>query len=212
MTSNCYSYRNFELRYRIKLRDSNSQRSSIQFNSKEPDEFYAVTYEGEVVACDIRDTSSPKGRRVAHCIDTGIGNKKYLVESLGRLLLVIRDYMSGVDGEHYTIGFKVLKLNPKCPNYCLRHFEVNTLQGQSIFLSNNSTFSVSPLNFPESKPNCIYFTDDGYEFYYNCSGGPYDLGIFNVEKGILEPNPMVEFKGIMPPPMWVEPTLLGCVN
>ncbi|KAF6168933.1 hypothetical protein GIB67_038430, partial [Kingdonia uniflora] len=30
-TSNCYNYSNFELRNIIKLRDSNSQRNSIQF-------------------------------------------------------------------------------------------------------------------------------------------------------------------------------------
>ncbi|KAF6152584.1 hypothetical protein GIB67_013031 [Kingdonia uniflora] len=170
-------------------------------------EFYAVTRNGDVVACDVED-SCPKVRNVIPELDDGIGKKKHLVESLGELLLVRRlcFYTANLeqsgneyddDAQYDTMGFNVFKLDP---TGCNQPVEMKTLHGQSLFLGSNSSISISSSNFPECKPNCIYFTEDHFDCF-EYSGGPQDLGVFNLEKGILEPNFLVEFKGLMPPPI-----------
>ncbi|KAF6152581.1 hypothetical protein GIB67_013028 [Kingdonia uniflora] len=105
-------------------------------------EFYAVTRDGDVVACDIGDPFCPKVRNVVPQLDDGIGKNKYLVESLGELLLFRRLFYYTVDLELYsndyeddsiddTMGFNVFKLDP---TGCNKLHEMKTLHGQSLFL------------------------------------------------------------------------------
>ncbi|KAF6154542.1 hypothetical protein GIB67_027815 [Kingdonia uniflora] len=174
------------------------------------DEFYAVDHIGIVVAVDIR-CCRPKVRLVAPSPPEDRGYKMYLVESLGELLQV-RRVLRFLPTVGETIGFKVYELLEESTEDYEYWVEMDTLHGQALFLGDNSSVSISSLDFPECKPNCIYFTDD-YRSYCNYSRqlGPQDVGVFNVEKGRLEEyHPITKFKGMKPQPIWVEPTLEGC--
>ncbi|KAF6175160.1 hypothetical protein GIB67_022841 [Kingdonia uniflora] len=172
------------------------------------DEFYAVDGEGMVVACDIKDHSQPKVRKVALPPPDGPYRKNYIVESLGELLQVRRVLEFDFDGccsTYNTIAFKVFKLDQCDP---IKWMEMKTICGQTLFLGDNASNSLSSSDFPQCKPNSIYFTDDARNLYGMM--GPHDIGVFCLEDGcgqIVEPNPLIDFKGLMPPPIWVEPTL-----
>ena len=57
--------------------------------------------------------------------------------------------------------------------------EVNDLHGRALFLGDNASMSINAFDFPGCKPNCIYYTDDNMEiFYQHPLYGPHDLGVF----------------------------------
>ncbi|KAF6158555.1 hypothetical protein GIB67_040069 [Kingdonia uniflora] len=81
----------------------------------------------------------------------------YLIESSGDLLRVKRNVRNN---HSLTCGFKLLKYNQIASKWV----KVKNLNNQILFLGDNSSFSVSALNFPGYKPNCIYFTSDTYGY------------------------------------------------
>ncbi|KAF6156751.1 hypothetical protein GIB67_033220 [Kingdonia uniflora] len=171
-------------------------------------EFYAVDGEGTVIACNIKNHSQPKVRKVAPPPADGPYRKNYIVESLGELFQIRRVLEFDFDGccsTYNTIAFKVFKLDQYDP---IKWVEIKTMGGQTLFLGDNASISLSSSDFPQCKPNSIYFTDDARNIYGLM--GPHDIGVFSLEDGcgqIVEPNPLIDFKGLMPPPIWVEPTL-----
>ncbi|KAF6156735.1 hypothetical protein GIB67_033204 [Kingdonia uniflora] len=171
-------------------------------------EFYAVDGEGTVIACNIKNHSQPKVRKVASPPPDGPYRKNYIVESLGELFQIRRVLEFDFDGccsTYNTIAFKVFKLDQYDP---IKWVEIKTMGGQTLFLGDNASISLSSSDFPQCKPNSIYFTDDARNLYGLM--GPHDIGVFSLEDGcgqIVEPNPLIDFKGLMPPPIWVEPTL-----
>ncbi|KAF6157628.1 hypothetical protein GIB67_037201 [Kingdonia uniflora] len=191
------------------------------------DEFYAVTQDGEVFACDIHHPH-PKLRRVAPPSPKDRTTDIYLVESLGELLQVKRLFHFSAEPQLTTVRFKVFKLvlDPPIrhvkykvgkgkykqklikPTQNMYWVEMKTLHGQAVFVGENSTFSLSSSHFPGCKANCIYFTDDSQGYLFG--DPPLDLGMFNVEEMTLEEHPVMNLsKGMFPRPIWVEPTLLG---
>ena len=63
---------------------------------------------------------------------------------------------------------------------------------------------MSVADFPKSKGNRIYFTDDHWEFY-DKEKGCHDLGIFNMEDGTFEQfYPDIYHSPVMPP-VWITP-------
>lgn len=69
---------------------------------------------------------------------------------------------------------------------------------EALFIGRNSSVSLASSEF--IKPNSIYFTDD--ENLFLDDGGGHDMGIFNIETGIIEPH----FPGTslhrFTPPVW----------
>ncbi|KAF6157646.1 hypothetical protein GIB67_037219 [Kingdonia uniflora] len=186
------------------------------------DVFYAVNEDGEVFACDIRHPQ-PKLRKVSPPSPQDRNYKVYLVELAGKLLQLKRiayEYGNTITFKvfeladppirhvKYPIGKVKYKVKLMKPTEDMYWVEVNTLSGQAIFLGDNSSFSISSSDFPECKPNCIYFTDDSKRFM-RLGMLPHDFGVFNVEEGALEDHPVMTLcKGLLPHPMWLEPTLL----
>ncbi|KAA8522384.1 hypothetical protein F0562_013255 [Nyssa sinensis] len=172
--------------------------------------FYAIDCWGRIVVCDVNGSCPTRGQimpvmpnEFTHSLE-----KLYLVESLGKLLIVLRQGVTTRDDyTHGTTRLRVFELNWE---------EVQSLGNRALFLGFNSSFSVEASN--EIKANCIYFTDDCFEAYYSASfadegapnyhpeGGGKDMGIFNLSDGSIEPHFRGRSFDPLSPPMWVTPS------
>ncbi|KAG9152655.1 hypothetical protein Leryth_020874 [Lithospermum erythrorhizon] len=187
--------------------------------------FYAVDTTGRAVLVEFNPASStPIVTPVAESVHGG--DKKYLVESCGDLLLVDM-YLSGgpeddfgyIEGFQFyedfdcymserTVKFKVFKLDKD-----MHHWEeMDSLGDMIIFLGDNSTFSALASEINSScKGNCIFFTDQFYSCKEEEEGGVWKsrgIGVFDMETGKIGPigdNPGYSAM-FWPPPDWVYST------
>ncbi|KAL3655354.1 hypothetical protein CASFOL_001140 [Castilleja foliolosa] len=116
-----------------------------------------------------------------------------------------------------TIGFCVLKVDYRQKNgrrvaEGVRLVKGGSLDGLTMFIGMNHSFAVSAAEFPNLKPNSIYFTDAN-KIDSSIYGG-HDIGIFDYVNKTLSPcycYPCVDdipsLKRIAPPPMWFTPSL-----
>ncbi|PIA56627.1 hypothetical protein AQUCO_00700763v1 [Aquilegia coerulea] len=180
-------------------------------------QFYAVNCVGVVMVCDIGDgLDSPKASTVIEKLPkTSYWERKYLVECLGELLLVVKCVLN-LNGDYeeekeiklpayQTEKFDVYKLD-----FTNRKWEqVNSLGEYCLFLGFNTSVSVPAVNYSESlKKNCIYFTDDftiGYRGL-DIPGGS-DMGVFDMEDKSIQPHYKGESTCYYSPPLWLIPTL-----
>ncbi|XP_056692532.1 F-box protein SKIP23 isoform X2 [Spinacia oleracea] len=117
--------------------------------------------------------------------------KVYLLVSFGDLLMVCRhkrciNYEIEDDPDDFsyqTIDFEVYKLNLGTKNWK----RVNELDDVALFVGDNTSMSVRASNFSNCKSNCIYFTDDEWQFWdaSEVKGG-HDMGLFNMTKKKIE--------------------------
>ncbi|KAJ4715890.1 F-box protein SKIP23 [Melia azedarach] len=151
------------------------------------------------------------------------GDKKYLVECKGDLLLV--DMYLSIDAtvdsnflnEHElqfsycmserTVMFKVFRLNWGRKEW----IEVKNLGNDVLFLGEDCVFSASAGDLSVSKGNCIIFVDN--LFYLSGEDDEYrdhGVGIFDLESGCIKPlgNDPELSKLFWPPPSWITPTML----
>ncbi|KAL3655578.1 hypothetical protein CASFOL_001364 [Castilleja foliolosa] len=115
-----------------------------------------------------------------------------------------------------TMGFCVLKVNYHQVKGRRMIYGVklikgsDTLDGLTMFVGMNHSFAVSSADFPNLKPNSIYFTDANK--HDNSIYGGHDIGIFDYANKTLSDcycYPCVDissFKRIVPPPMWFTPS------
>ncbi|KAL0007074.1 hypothetical protein SO802_008576 [Lithocarpus litseifolius] len=191
--------------------------------------FYAVDVHGEVFACcsdelfacRIDDNQKVVAKAVAPRPEgTQDFIKKYIVESSGGLLLVSRmrgghlysyyededeDQEEVINDDPYvTIGFTILKLKRSTQarsKYKYKYVKVHSLGDRALFVGDNSSVSLSASSFNGCKANCIYFTDDNFEFY-GANGGGYDMGVFSMEdRDTSKPYP-VESLSYFSTPLW----------
>ncbi|XP_077247247.1 putative F-box protein At5g55150 [Tasmannia lanceolata] len=147
--------------------------------------FYAITNRNTVVTLDFASNDFPKLTMITHPVNE-CAEMRYLVESSGRLLKVLRyqDWNPYYDDEvepesaYETTGFEVFELEQETGKW----IKIESLGDQMLFLGYNSSLSLSALDFPQCKGNCIYFTDD---FENLCNWG-YDNGVFNLEDESLK--------------------------
>jgi hypothetical protein len=131
--------------------------------------FYARGWERNAFDCwDLRNPCCPKMvHRFYHpsChakYDKSYGwILEYLVESLGDILLVVRYIGLLTRPPIKTFRFDVFKVDPEHEKLVEK---VECLGDRVLFLGLKQSFSVSARDFPELKPNSIYFTHD-YEEY-----------------------------------------------
>lgn len=171
---------------------------------------YAVDNSGRTVLVNYVDLSV---KVVANSVFGG--DKKFLVDSKGELLLVDMYLSNGPETnmdfdewfEFYdcymnerTLKFKVFRLDENAGTW----IEVTDLGDRMLFLGENSTFSVNASDV-NCKGNCILFTN-------HCSGRQEDdvwksrgAGVFDLESGSIEPigSPSEYSKMFWPPPEWV---------
>uniref|UniRef100_A0A5B7ANM9 KIB1-4 beta-propeller domain-containing protein n=1 Tax=Davidia involucrata TaxID=16924 RepID=A0A5B7ANM9_DAVIN len=169
-------------------------------------QFYAVDCRGRVVVCDVNGPC-PTIAQIVSMMPNGfvrLIEKLYLVESLGKLLVVSREGIQ-VRGDDYNYGttrFQVFELNVNNGNWA----EVQSLGDRALFLGYNSSISVQA--DIGCKANCIYFTDDSYESYLftTPNGGGKDMGIYNLLDGSIEPHFQGHSFSYVTPPLWVAPS------
>ncbi|CAK9135119.1 unnamed protein product [Ilex paraguariensis] len=173
------------------------------------DQFHAINSEGDLVVCDIGDQNLRT--RVIAAGPKGNGNfpDKYLVESMGDLLLVARALTFWIPGSkmkkedyklpHWTSKLAVFKLEQNTQEgsiYRYRWVEVNDLGNVALFLGSSSFSLPAPDIKGCYKTNCIYFTDD-YDNKH-C----HDMGVFNLKDEVLEPCHLVPSYPLCSPPFW----------
>ena len=88
---------------------------------------------------------------------------------------------------YVTTGFKILKLQCSAEVKSKTEYEwvnVDSLGDQALFLGGNSSVSLSASSFNGCKVNCIYFTDDNFDYSTaSLNGLAYDMGVFSMEDG-----------------------------
>ncbi|XP_022762995.1 F-box protein SKIP23-like isoform X2 [Durio zibethinus] len=190
--------------------------------------FYAVDNTGRTVLVALDFEISVVGMPVFG------GDKKFLVESKGELLLVDM-YLSieaeegscswaglGFVEEYFenlafymnerTVRFKVFKLDEVGKEWV----DVKSLNGRVLFLGDDCTFSASAEDLSVCRGNCIIFADN---CFYSLgvedgSSERCDVGVFDLENGSI--GPLQKFpqfsKVFWPPPRWISSTTLDHVR
>ncbi|XP_059460504.1 F-box protein SKIP23-like [Corylus avellana] len=173
------------------------------------DLFYAVDKNGAIAVCDVNG-SSPTVSVIRPPLQLG-GDMQYLVNSGDDELLLVTRYVDlqyddtdpYVPSEFYkTVGFEVFRMNWGEP----RWERVTSLGDRMFFIGENMSISFLAYDFRACLGNCIYFTDD-CEFY-DGAFGDYDLGIFKLWDGSIEPLPCYQRNPHSQthwPPIWVTP-------
>ncbi|KAI5315166.1 PREDICTED: F-box [Prunus dulcis] len=180
-------------------------------------QFYAVDGTGRTVIVGLHSNLNVVANPVFG------GDKKFLVESSGELL-VVDMYLSmapetdlDVDDEiiqlqfngcltERTVRFKVFKLDREGK----RLVELKSLGDRVLFLGDDCTFSASASELSGCKGNCIFFTDN---FFYTSGEdeGVFkgrDIGVFDLDDGSIAPlSDYPEYSKLFwPPPDWIAPT------
>jgi hypothetical protein len=173
------------------------------------DLFYAVDKNGAIAVCDVNG-ASPRVSVIRPPLQLD-GDMQYLVNSGDDELLLVTRYvdLQYDDIDPYapivfykTMRFEVFKMNWSEPLW----ERVTSLGDRMLFIGESTSMSFLASNFRGCLGNCIYFTDD-CEFY-DGSFGDYDLGIFKLWDGSIEPLPCYPRNPDSQthwPPIWVTP-------
>ncbi|XP_077248289.1 uncharacterized protein LOC143887930 [Tasmannia lanceolata] len=170
------------------------------------DKFYGITTNNTVVSCEFASNDFPKftvvippSRVRKTCA------KMNLVESCGKLLKILRccqwypDYDYDENGNeihpfpelaYRTVWFDVFELEEDTGKW----IQTESIGDQILFLGCNSSFSLSGLDFPQWKGNCIYFTDSN-DVALDWKN---DNGVFGLENMMRSINTFTK-------PLWVSP-------
>ena len=167
-------------------------------------EFYAVDSNGRTVLVGLSANVS----LVAEPVFDG-GDKKYLVESDGQLLMV--DMY--VDDDHdWLVWFKVFKLDLEGKSWV----ELKSLVDRVLFLGDDCTFSASALELLGCKGNCIFFSTNYFYGSVEEDGGNgvfrgRDIGVCDLDNGSVKPlADYLEYSKLFwPPPDWAVSTTSG---
>jgi hypothetical protein len=126
----------------------------------------------------------------------------YLVESGGRLLLVVRQVevsFSSLGQHSRTSWFKVFEAD-MAANSCHKWRRVSSLAGQALFVGTYSkSLPATECGLPQE--DCIYFTCD-WARAYPAPDPLRDSGVFNMRNGTITP--------LLPETTVVRPVCQGC--
>ncbi|PIA56590.1 hypothetical protein AQUCO_00700734v1 [Aquilegia coerulea] len=184
--------------------------------------FYAVSFFGMIVVCDIDVTNddplhktTPKASVVTeNWLKLNCYKKIYLVEWMGELLLVIKfvedlrktkteeDRRRKILPFYKTEKFELYKLDFANKKW----EEVNNLEEYCLFLGDNTSVSIFANDY-SLKKNCIYFTDDFTHGYRGTkTPGGLDMGVFDLEDKSIQPHYKSISTCYYSPPIWIIPT------
>ncbi|KAL7101658.1 hypothetical protein ACP275_08G068200 [Erythranthe tilingii] len=128
-------------------------------------------------------------------------------------MLYYNDPSDEVDYEdsnpYRTVGFDVHRVDLEKGE--LSYMDGGSLDGLAMFVGPNYSFALRASEYPELKPDSIYFTDVFNPPYWdNGIYGGHDVGIFNYRDGTVSPcyYPVdeVSVRRIVPSPVWFTPT------
>lgn len=165
---------------------------------------FALTEKGHLFLCDLFCTPPSKSDYVVQPPLDDYAEVRYLVDLDGALHMIsrFRD-PANADYESYyclTIDFVCYKLEVGTGKW----IELSSLGSWCVFVGRNSSFALRASDYPQLRPNCIYFTDD-YREGYDASGGC-DIGIFDYEDESVYPFPVSQdLLSSICPPLWVVP-------
>lgn len=172
--------------------------------------FYAVNKYGAVAVCDLHGASVKVS--IVQLPRQYDGDMQYLVNSGEELLLVTRSLDLEYNNVEYylTLGYRTVRFEVFRMNWSRPQWEgVVSLGDRMLFIGENSSLSLSASDFPGCVGNCIYYTDDYCESNNDGVFGDYDLGIFKLWDGSIEPLPCYPRNSHShlhwPPPLWVTP-------
>ncbi|KAI8569443.1 hypothetical protein RHMOL_Rhmol02G0279600 [Rhododendron molle] len=168
------------------------------------------------IASDIPDMYTRTGLNRQLYTSTGRNKQLFIVESKGEVLVVIRDLSmpNFCDDHHYvpdntnrsrvdyrTRRFQVFQATPREK---VKWVEIMSLGDNALFLGDNASVSVDASRFPGIKANCIYYTDEHWEFRKR--GGLKHMGIYCLEDGRNNPCYEEQSSNLVCPPLWVNPS------
>ena len=145
------------------------------------DQIYALCDNGKLVCFEPDAPLEDMVQVIAdHPEDVGERRKIYLVESLGNLYAVFRNgFLIPSERTHETTSFFVYKFNNASA-----WEEVTHLEGQAFFVGDGNSFSGRfPTSTIPSRGDCIYFTDDHWDWrkFPRKAYGGHDVGLFDME-------------------------------
>ncbi|XP_038711735.1 F-box protein At5g25290-like [Tripterygium wilfordii] len=133
---------------------------------------------------------------------------EYLAKSSEGDLLYIRRYISYVDCKTttfriYSIRRDSLITNKDKANEQLYWHEVRSLGDDALFLGDRQSFCVKSSNFPDCKPDAIYFVPHFWDTAIH------DMGVFNLKDESITPHYDSDRspRFLWPPSVWMVPTL-----
>jgi hypothetical protein len=162
----------------------------------------AIDHRGELISLDVN--TNQKNILAPRDLEYAFGT--YLVEiSNGDLLLLRRffeTYLPGGQGMSDYFRVHKLVLDDESGRVVER-VEINNIGDDALFVGDNQSICISTSDFPDCKPNSIYYTDDYVITHPYIPDGPIDMGIFNLEDGSTKrhykPNPAHKK---LPPPLF----------
>ncbi|KAL8543408.1 hypothetical protein ACS0TY_004080 [Phlomoides rotata] len=182
------------------------------------EKFYAVDYTGKIVLVNTADLNVST---IANSIFGG--DKKFLVDSEGELLLVDMylsvgpaDNLGFNEGFQFyeefdcfmserTVKFQVFRLDEDAGQW----IEMTNLGDKMLFLGDNCTFSASASEIfgdNSSRGNCILFTDQYSHREDDDVSKNRSIGVFEMEGESIGPIGRKFSEMFWPPPEWVCPT------
>ncbi|XP_021769484.1 putative F-box/kelch-repeat protein At4g12810 [Chenopodium quinoa] len=114
--------------------------------------------------------------------------QQYLLDAFGDLLMVSRhkiDYEGVEDNSvnYDTLHFKVYRFKFDTNTWV----QVNDLGDVALFVGNNTSIPIRASHINNCKRNCIYFTDDEFQFWNSLTlFGGHDMGLFNMTNNEFE--------------------------
>ncbi|KAJ4812385.1 F-box protein skip23 [Rhynchospora pubera] len=141
--------------------------------------------------------------RCESCIEGLYMIRLYLAGCSGKLLAVRRlgKYFDD-DGSFSTQYFELFEFEESKETWRMIH----EIGGESLFVGQNESISVSATDIPGCRPNCIYFTDDFYRGQLEWEFGFLaDNGVFCCQDGTVERFPISHpMERWMVPAMWCQ--------
>lgn len=188
---------------------------------------YALDFRGYIVRCDIH---GQKPTQQLHIVSDPplefqfVVTRRYLLEFSGKFLVVLKDldFVEDLDkdededeveelfkeGYYKTVGFKVVEVKVEEGGTCSWK-EVKELGNKAaVFLGYNSSFWVECYDFNNCEPNCLYFSEDEFDYYGHLEkGGGKDMGVYHLPTGTFKPvsvdHELVVCSKVTPP-TWIE--------
>ncbi|KAL3629329.1 hypothetical protein CASFOL_026551 [Castilleja foliolosa] len=117
---------------------------------------------------------------------------------------------------YMTIGFDIFKYDSEKGKF--KYLDSSSLGGLAIFVGfHNHAVAIQASEFPEVKPNSVYFTDVydtgnlvDARAYNNRQIGGHDIGIYNYHDKTVSPCyypcDVPSMKKILPAPIWFFPS------
>ncbi|KAF7149627.1 hypothetical protein RHSIM_Rhsim02G0224300 [Rhododendron simsii] len=177
---------------------------------------FAVKGHGMVLAFDVLGPYPIRPWFGLGIPDICFGSHKqlFIVESAGVVLMVHQDASLpdfgdddpfGPDNkerssvEYPTCRFQVFEFASGTKEWV----EIMSLGDNGLFLGENASISVDASRFSGMKANCIYYTDNFWNFYQR---GGANTGIYSLEDGSKSPCYEEESFNPICPPLWVSPS------